>query len=361
MTDTNTATAENIHQTSSGPVKVVGRMTLVWLCLFALFLAVVAAGWFILYQYDLQKNHLASMQDQLLQQKETLVLNQEIHDKEVEQQLISQQTMVQDGLNELADRVDSNATKLMALSSVNRDDWKLAEVIYLLRMADYRLLMENDNLNALALAVSADEVLASLDQTGMQQIRKLLAEDIAVLRLAGRVDREGIYMRLAALANQIDAVPFVQPLGDVSEAEVTEEPAQEKTLSERTRDFFRSILHKLSAYVRVRDHGKSINAILPPTEQIYLRQNLRLMLEQAQAALLRGEDGIYKDSLIKAQNWINQYYDLNAQANILLDELKQLEQENIAPEYNNFENTRAALQEYIQRQQKAAIRRGGRS
>lgn len=339
--------------------KNVSRTALIWLCLWVLFFAVIASAWFIQHQYELQKSALTSMQDQLLQQQEKLALDQDVWSKEIEQQLIEQQQQVQEGLTDLVARVDSNATKLMALSSVNRDDWKMAEVVYLLRMADYRLLMEKDNQNALALAASADEVLGSLDQVGMQQIRKLLAEDMAVLRLAGRVDREGLYMRLAALANQLDAIPFVQPLGEVEELETTDDQ-QDKTFTEKSRDFFSIVLRKLSAYVRVRDHGKSINAILPPAEQVYLRQNLRLMLEQAQAAALRGEGEVYKDALVKAQNWINQYYDLNAQSKILLDELKELEQENVAPDYNNFENTRAALQDYILREQKAAARRGVR-
>lgn len=359
MTDSPAATAEKTLPPASAP-KSVSRNALIWLCLWILFFAVIATAWFIQHQYELQKSALASMQDQLLQQHEKLSLDQEVWTKEVEQQLVDQQQQVQEGLTDLVARVDSNATKLMALSSVNRDDWKMAEIIYLLRMADYRLLMEKDNQNALALAASADEVLASMDQPGMQQIRKLLAEDMAVLRLAGRVDREGIYMQLAALANQLEAIPFVQPLGEYEEVDEVIEEESDKTFTEKTREFFQGILRKLSAYVRVRDHGKSINAILPPAEQIYLRQNLRLMLEQAQAAVLRGEGDVYQDALVKAQNWINQYYDLNAQSKILLDELKNLEKENVAPEYNNFENTRAALHDYLLREQKAAARRGVR-
>lgn len=368
MTDNTTAPVNKIDETNKiedldqkeEKIKPVNRHIVVWLCLFILFLGVVATGWFINHQYVLQQTTLSNMQDQLLQQKEKLSLDQDVLTKEVEQQLISQQKLVQNGLNDLSVRVDSNATKLLALSSVNRDDWKLAEINYLLRMADYRLLMDKDNANALALAQAADEVLRSLDQAGFQEIRKILAEEIAVMKLAGSVDREGIYMRISALANQIDAIPFIQPLGEVEDADVEESPEIEKTLTEKTKDFFYRILRKLKSYVRVRDHGRTVNAILPPAEQNYLRQNLRLMLEQAQAALLRGEDKVYKDSLVKAQNWINQYYELNPQAKIILEELKSLEQENTAPEYNNFENSRSALNDYIQRQHQATIRRGVR-
>jgi len=145
---------------------------------------------------------------------------------------------------------------------------------------------------------------------------------------------------------------------DEPEANSFEE--EDKTFKEKTRDFFYGILGKMHSYIRVRDHGKTINAILPPSEQNYLRQNLRLMLEQAQAALLRGEGEVYQDALVKARNWINQYYELNEQSKILLDELRLLEQQNVELEYNNFENSRSALSDYIQRLQKAAVRRGVR-
>jgi uroporphyrin-III C-methyltransferase len=354
-------TENNTHSNSLSAVpQHVQRSTLIWLSLLVLFIAIVAGMSFVYRQYVLQQDILANMEEQLENKMAALSLEHEVLEKEVEQQLVNQQTQVQQGLDEMASRVDSNATKLMALSSVNRDDWKLAEINYLLRMADYRVLMEKDNVNALALAMSADEILASLDQTGLQQIRKILAEEIAVMKMAGRVDREGLYMQISALANQIDAIPFVQPLAEVIEPETIEAEGEQKTLKEKTKDFFYGIWLKLKPDLRVHNHGKEINAILPPAEQIYLRQNLRLMMEQAQAALLRGEGEIYKDSLVKAQNWINQYYQLNQQSKIILDEIRLLAQENIAPEYNNFENSRSALNEYIARQQKAAVRRGVR-
>lgn len=85
------------------------------------------------------------------------------------------------------------------------------------------------------------------------------------------------------------------------------------------------------------------------------------MLEQAQVALLRNEAGIYQESLVKAQNWINQYFSLNEKAAAVLQELKALESEIIAPELTNFSNSSAALTEYIAKREKmAAARRGVR-
>jgi len=333
-----------------------------WLCMAVMVAAICYGAFFMARQYEHQQQLLGSMRGQLDQQKQALDIQLQVIRDDVQQELNDQQETVQAGMNDLAERIDNTAARVLALSSVSRDDWKLAEAQYLLRLAEQRILLERDSQNAIALALSADDVLRDINQVELVGVRKLLAEEIAVLKLAGFVDREGIYVRLAALANQIDAIPFIEPLGTAAEESLSEQQLPDnETFGEKTKRLFYGLLTKLGSYVRVRDHGKNINAVLPPSEQKYLQQNLRLMLEQAQVALLRNEAQIYTESLVKAQNWINQYYALNTQASTVLDELKSLQEEEIAPELTSFSNSAAALTEYIARQEKmAAARRGSR-
>ena len=372
MTDSDTTTqssADNtsINNNSAGKVARVtdkshsGSFALLWFFIVLLFAAVCYGAYFLSNQAMLQKNVIDSLRSQLEQQVQAAETRQQVLESNLEKELVEQQEIVQANLNDLAEQLDSNNARLMSLSSVNRDEWKLQEAQYLLRLADQRILLEKDSQNALALALSADDVLRDIDQADLVGVRKLLAEEIAVLKLAGVIDREGIYLRLSALSNQIEAIPFIEPLGtqsDILEEEVI--PENEKVKQKITRGFY-SLLHKLGSYVRVRDHGKTINAVLPPAEQKYLQQNLRLMLEQAQVALLRNEEGIYQESLVKAQNWINQYYNLNEKASAVLEELQALQQEEVAPELTNFSNSATALAEYIAKREKmAAARRGVR-
>ncbi len=352
-----TTLAPNVPPKKSG-----GGIVLLWLCM-AVIIAVIGYGAvFIARQYEQQQQVLNSFRVLLDEQKQTIELHQQSMTDDLQKELADQQETVQAGMNDLAERIDTTTARVLALSSVSRDDWKLAEAQYLLRLAEQRILLERDSQNAIALALSADDVLRDINQAELVGVRKLLAEEIAVLKLAGFVDREGIYVRLAALANQIDAIPFVEPLGSAPDEPLVEQQTPEnETLAEKGKRFFYGVLQKLGSYVRVRDHGKNINAVLPPAEQKYLQQNLRLMLEQAQVALLRNEASIYTESLVKAQNWINQYYTLNTQASAVLEELSSLQEENVAPELTSFTNSAAALNDYIARQEKmAAARRGNR-
>lgn len=344
------------------PVKTYGaHFALLWLLVLAMIAALGAGAWYLLQQTQQQQQLVDDLRAEVSEQGKLLADRQQQLEDSLQKEFVEQQAAIQLNLNELAEQVDSNNARLLALSSANRDEWKLQEAQYLLRLADQRILLEQDSQNALALAISADDVLRDIDQADLVGVRKLLAEEIAVLKVAGIIDREGIYLRLSALSNQIEAIPFIEPLGTPVDLMEEEEVPENETFKERLTRGFYDLMHKLSAYVRVRDHGKTINAVLPPAEQKYLQQNLRLMLEQAQVALLRNEAGIYQESLVKAQNWINQYFTLNEKATAVLAELKALETEVIAPELTNFSNSAAALAEYIAKREKmAAARRGVR-
>lgn len=359
MTDFDT-TQQQPAGSAQAPVKTyTASFALLWLFVVLIVAAICAGALFVLRQSSSQQETIASLRAQVEQQAQAIETRQQLLEDNLDKEFVEQQETIQSNLNDLAQQVDSNNVRLLSLTSVNRDEWKLQEAQYLLRLADQRILLEKDSQNALALALSADDVLRDIDQADLVSVRKLLVEEISVLKLAGVVDREGIYLRLSALANQIDAIPFIQPLG-VQEEVLAEDaiPPDETFKQQITRNFY-DLLHKLGSYVRVRDHGKTINAVLPPAEQKYLQQNLRLMLEQAQVALLRNEDNIYQESLVKAQNWINQYYSLNEKASAVLEELQALQKEAISPELTNFSNSTAALNDYIDKREKmSAARRG---
>lgn len=361
MTDIDPTLQQSVP-TPPVPVKTdAASHALLWFFVVLIVAVIFFGAFFVWQQAQSQQQVIAELRSQVEQQTQAVETRQQLLEDNLEKEFVEQQAAIQTNLNDLAEQLDSNNARLLSLSSVNRDEWKLQEAEYLLRLADQRILLEKDSQNALALAISADDVLRDMDQADLVGVRKLLAEEIAVLKLAGVIDREGIYLRLSALSNQIDAIPFIQPLG-TQESLLEEEviPADETVKQKLTRNFY-NLLHKLGSYVRVRDHGKTINAVLPPSEQKYLQQNLRLMLEQAQVALLRNEENIYQESLVKAQNWVNQYFSLNEKATAALEELQALQKEEISPELTNFSNSSSALTDYIAKREKmAAARRGVR-
>ncbi len=52
-----------------------------------------------------------------------------------------------------------------------------------------------------------------------------------------------------------------------------------------------------------------IQPILPPKEEYYLRQNLVVKIEQAQLALLRGNQVAYDQGIADSLGWVERYFE----------------------------------------------------
>src|SRR5690554_2778112 len=198
----------------------------IWFILLLLVAGLIGACWY-LWQEHLQQNQaITDLQTQLQQQERNLQAQQQSFSSDVEQQLTQQDERVQNLMAELTQRLDNNTERVLSLSSVNRDDWKLAEAEYLLRLANQRVLLERNSGNAVALAKSVDEILRDLNDPDVFPVRKALASEIGELVVAGDIDREGVYLRLLALSEEINKLPLIKPLGETDDTWLNDEPVR---------------------------------------------------------------------------------------------------------------------------------------
>ncbi len=255
-------------------------------------------------------------------------------------------------LSSLEQRMNRVDRRLSAIASTNREDWKLAEAEYLLRLANQRLVLERDSANALALAETADAILRDLGDSDLLPVRRALASDIEALKLADQVDREGIYVRLLAIGEQLPNLPLVEPMR-APEGEDATDTAQGEEASgawNTIKSSFERMTDRLSSHIRIRQHDKPIEALADPREQYLLRQQLQLMLEQAQAALLREQSQLYQSSLNRAADWIEAHFALNPQTETVMTRLRELAEVDIAPELPDLDDALNLLETHIERQ-----------
>lgn len=354
--------SEQHHSTSSAPnqsLPVVKKSQLGKWIAFVLIVSMVIISIFMWKQY----RTLKAIQGAFITQANLFDAERKSFEEKMSENLAAQNKQMQDDLADLTQRTDNTAARVLGLTNINRDDWKLTEVNYLLRMANQRILLEHEADNALALAESANTVIAELDNADLFAARKKLAQEIQALKMASKVDREGIYLKLLALTQQIENLPLIEPLvadDEESSGEMdSADDEQERGVWQRFKNFGKKAWHKLSSYVRVRDQGRRVDAILPPEDQMYLKQNLRLMLEQAQIGMLREEQYVYQTSLDKAQLWIRDYYPLNEQAQIALNDMEQLKKSNVQQPLPDFSGSAALVKEYIQQKDRMAFGRHG--
>lgn len=200
--------------------------------------------------------------------------------------------------------------KMASFSANDQQSWLRAEAQYLLRLANQRLIMARDVESALALLGSADAILKELDDPSLYEVRAAVAAEQAALRAVPRVDVEGIYLRLSALIEQAGQLVIFQ----LPEAEVQPESAAADDWQTRLERGYEEAARKLSDYVVIRRRDVPMQALMDPQWEGLVRQNLRMLLEQSQVALLSGNQTLYEESLARAQHWVAQFFESDAAA-----------------------------------------------
>ena len=236
--------------------------------------------------------------------------------------------------------------RVLDLNDKRPNDWMLAESEYLVRMAGRKLWLEHDLVSAITLLGNADERIAALNDPSLMPIRKALAEDIAKLKGMPRIDREGLTLKLAALSDQIELLP----LSTVSMPEAKAEPDQAVSANP---DEWESNLKKnwvkfTENFVTIRRRDGAVEALLSPQQEIFLRENLKTKLLQAQLSVYREQQALYEDSLDKAQRWLTQYFDTdNSATRYMQGEIDKLKGEQIQIDYPAQFKTQAMLEQVL--------------
>jgi uroporphyrin-3 C-methyltransferase len=187
-------------------------------------------------------------------------------------------------------------------------DWVYAEVEYLVRMANQRVLMEQDANSALQLLQSADEIIRETDGLTAHGLREALARDIAALKAVGSPDIQGVYLELSALVSQVPLLRRTLPTYQAPSS-TTDQSAEATGYLARFLRLIRHAGNKLAHLVDFRRDEVEIKRILPPKEEYFLRQNLVLKLQIAQMALLEGNQGVFQSALGEAQVWVSDSFD----------------------------------------------------
>ncbi|HIC8800366.1 uroporphyrinogen-III C-methyltransferase [Aeromonas veronii] len=236
--------------------------------------------------------------------------------------------------------------RVLDLNDKRPNDWMLAESEYLVRMAGRKLWLEHDLVSAITLLGNADERIAALNDPSLMPIRKALAEDIAKLKGMPRIDREGLTLKLAALSDQIELLP----LSTVSmpEAKAEQDQAVSANPDEWESNLKKNWVKFTENFVTIRRRDGAVEALLSPQQEIFLRENLKTKLLQAQLSVYREQQALYEDSLDKAQRWLTQYFDTdNSATRYMQGEIDKLKGEQIQIDYPAQFKTQAMLEQVL--------------
>ncbi len=223
---------------------------------------------------------------------------------EMNAQLTASEERMQQFLADFSESLVSIESRM----GTSSQDWVYAEVEYLIRMANQRVLMEQDASSALQLLQSADEIIRETDGLAAHGLREALARDIAALKAVGSPDIQGVYLELSALVSQVPLLRRTLPTYQ-AQIPVAEQSAEAVGYLARFMRLIRGAGNKLAHLVDFRRNEVEVKRILPPKEEYFLRQNLVLKLQIAQMALLEGNQRVFQSALGEAQVWVSNSFD----------------------------------------------------
>lgn len=242
--------------------------------------------------------------------------------------------------------------------SDNRDETALAEVEQLLLIAGQQLQLSANVKAALIAMQSADARLQRMDRPAFNGLRKAIAQDMDKLRALPDADIAGINYQLDALMVAVDELPLVyQQRNSRKEVAQAAAPANETAWQKLLRDIWQDARQ----LVRIADTGKAEIPLLPPEQEFFLRENLKLRLLSARLALLSRDEESFRHEMKTAQAWTARYFDARSGegANMLAG-LRKAATASIAIELPDISPSLQAVRNYRLTREGAALPKAAR-
>lgn len=216
------------------------------------------------------------------------------------QSLASEQEVTRTELGRLDERTES----LREFVDAGRSAWQIAEVEYLLRLANRELQLAGRPENALAALTAADERLEAMADPGMVPVREAISRDRERLAAVERPDITGMALTLGSLIERVDSLPIAEGVREPPAVDLDEELASAGFWS-RLRERTTRVLRQL---VTVRHEDAPVRPLLAPEQEYFLRRNLSLALASARLALLQDRPEVWRASVGEARDWLDAYF-----------------------------------------------------
>ncbi len=187
--------------------------------------------------------------------------------------------------------------------------WLLPEINHLATLAHYQLTFQQNPAMALIILKTANQQLMNVQDNQYAPLRRVLMQDITALQSLPNRDMEGALLTLQAVNAQVDRLPlktaqFQQPSTSDKNTPLTAEKGW--------RQHLQTAWQHIQKLIVIRHHQQPIEPLLSPEQNLYLQQNLHILLWQTQWALIHQQPALYKKTLQAATTLLTQHFHTNA-------------------------------------------------
>jgi len=206
--------------------------------------------------------------------------------------------------------------------SSSRDETALSEVEQSLMIASQQLQLSANVKAALIAMQTADARLQRMGRPALNGLRKAIGQDMDKLRASPNVDVAGISFQLDTLITATEELPLMYQQRSAGE---TSAAGTDNVSENRWQKLVREIWQELKQLVRIQNTGKAEIPLLPPEQEFFLRENLKLRLLLARMDLLSHDEIAFKHEIHTVQNWLRTYFDVKSGNGMAMQEsLKKL-------------------------------------
>jgi uroporphyrin-3 C-methyltransferase len=246
--------------------------------------------------------------------------------------------------------------KIVASQGGDVNAFPLAEVDYLLRLADAKLKLER-NVAAARLALEvAQQRLKAVNESSMASVQTMLGEALASLRGVKLPDLSAMAHKVAEMQQEIGGLP-VRIISGVPDIKNRVKPAASIAVSDDAKRSWwdratEAVWNQFKDIVVIRRVRSEAPPLIAMEEEFFLRQNLRLELESMRTALLRGDAEAYRDSYDLVLDWTQTYFDpQDERVAAFLAELKALQAVEFNPYIPDLAGVNQAFREAMSQRQ----------
>jgi len=313
-------------------------------------LALGLSGW----QWLETRSRLAGAQQEMarrLADSDTIVKENRALARHAQEQV----DLMQAKLGELEGKIAESTSQQAALEALyqdlagNREAWVLAEIEQSVTLAAQQLQLAA-NVPAAVLALqSADARLAGSNRPQFISLRKVLVHDLDRLRALPQVDLPGMSLRLESVIAAAGELPLAV---DVRPQEVAPAPQTERIKAPisalATLAFWQQLgtefWGEFRSLIRIQRFDRNEPALLAPSQDYFLRENLKLRLLNARLAMLSHDQWLFRNELSEASALVAQYFNTHERAVLTVQEsLRQLSAAELNIDLPNLNESLSAI------------------
>jgi uroporphyrin-3 C-methyltransferase len=238
-----------------------------------------------------------------------------------------------------------SSEKLYELFGRDKNDWQLAEVEYLMRVAQHKLILQDDFEGAAITLQAASDKIGLTGDPGLLPVRVMISEEIAELKTRKRPDLVGITLILRQLGREIRVL---QPGFAIR---IDEIPAAPEAV-EVSQDWFDRFIAFIDSLVVVRNEATEPSEI--EANSIDVGETLQANLKLARWSVLERDARQYQLLLEQSLRLFREFYDLdNAANNDFMTQLQDLQKMVLKPEKPDITGSLYELQRILSQRENA--------